>query len=490
MGERTVQKVQKNEFNMAYVIFISSVAAIGGFLFGFDSAVINGTVTAVQKAFNSNSLGSGFSVASMLLGCAFGAFYAGKWADKYGRKPVMIMAALYFIISAIGSGLATNVTLFVIVRLIGGVAVGAASVIAPAYISEVAPARLRGRLSTLQYMGIVLGILIAFLSNYIIGSLSGGASSVFLWGFEGWAWMFWVEVIPAALYLILAFVIPESPRYLIANKEDEKAKKVLSKVWGQTGLDEEIEIIKDTVNRERKPKIKDIFVNGKILPIVLIGIGLSVFQQFVGINVIMYYGAVLWNAAGFSESNALLINVLSGAVNVTFGLLSLILVDKSGRKPLLLAGSIGMTITLGTLAFVFAIANVGADGQLALTKLQAVTALVSVHLYIAFFALSWGPVVWVLLGEMFSNKIRGAGLAVGAAAQWIANFAITMTFPILLTSLGLVGAYGIYTLFAALSVLFVLKYVKETKGKTLEEMEDSNPTTIQKSFLQKKFSLN
>lgn len=457
-------------YSLAYIVFISCVAAIGGFLFGFDSAVINGTVSAITEAFGSTSVGTGFSVASMLLGCAVGAIYAGNIADRMGRRPVMIIASLLFFVSAVGSGGATSASVFIVFRVLGGLAVGAASVIAPAYISEISPEQIRGRLASLQQLAIVVGIFMAFVSNYIIASIAGGASAPFLFGFGAWKWMFWAEGLPAIAYFVLALIIPESPRYLVANRDEEAARKVLYKVWGREGIDNKIREIRETVNTERKPSFTDIFSGGKILPIVMVGIFLSVFQQFVGINVVFYYGAVLWEASGFSESASLFINVLSGTINILSTLVAICLIDKIGRKALLLGGSIGMMLTLGTMTIVFTFAEVAATGQLHLTRSGAITALLSAHFYIFFFGVSWGPCVWVMLGEMFNNKIRGAAISTAASAQWIANFLITITFPIILAGMGLFGAYGLYTLCAFLSIIFVLKFVKETKGKTLEEM--------------------
>lgn len=287
--------------------------------------------------------------------------------------------------------------------------------------------------------------------------------------------MFWAECIPAGLYLLLVLMVPESPRYLIACGKEERAAKVLRRVWGQEGLDEEIALIRSTVQRTHKPRLSDLLEKGKLLPIVWIGIGLSVFQQFVGIAVVFYYGAVLWQAAGFSESHALLISILSGTVNIGSTFLAIATVDRVGRKPLLLAGSAGMFVSLGVLAVIFMMAGQAADGSLLLGRNTAIGALVAAHLYIFFFAFSWGPVVWVLLGEIFSNRIRGTALAVAASAQWVANFVITMTFPMLLASIGLGGAYGVYTLGALLSFFFVLKWIKETRGKTLEEMSGNQP---------------
>lgn len=452
-----------------YVFFISSVAAVGGFLFGYDSAVINGTVGAITDVFQTSDVALGFSVASMLLGCAVGALMAGNIADYSGRKPVMLTAAFLFLISALGSGLAQSVPFFVVFRLLGGLAVGAASVIAPTYIAEVAPEKFRGRLASLQQLAIVIGIFSAFIVNYFIARSAGGASAVWISGFAAWQWMFWVEALPASLFFICVLVIPESPRYLVAAGKKDKARAVLQKISPASAVDTALQAIRESFTRERKPRFTDIFEKGRVLPIVWIGIGLSIFQQFVGINVVFYYGAVLWEAAGFAEAQALLINVVSGSINILSTLVAISLIDKAGRKPLLIAGSIGMTLTLGTLALVFVFAESG-DTGLALTQTQAVTALVSAHIYIFSFGVSWGPVVWVLLGEMFKNTIRGAAVSTAASAQWIANFLITMSFPVILGTLGLGGAYGLYTAFSFLSFLFVIKFVKETKGRRLEDM--------------------
>ena len=234
-------------------------------------------------------------------------------------------------------------------------------------------------------------------------------------------------------------------------------------------IDSTLKEISESLQREHKPRITDIFLNGKILPIVWIGISLSLFQQFVGINVVFYYGSVLWQTAGFTESNALLINVLSGTINIVSTLVAIALIDKVGRKPLLLGGSIGMTLTLGVLTILFTLTQ-SSGGEISMSPFQATLALVAAHLYIFCFGVSWGPTVWVLLGEMFNNKIRGAAISTAASAQWVANFIVTMTFPMLLAGFGLFAAYGLYTFFAILSIFFVLSFVKETKGKRLEEM--------------------
>lgn len=467
----TLQHTEEIQSSVLYVLFISSVAAIGGFLFGFDSGVINGTVTALGKAFQSNNVITGFNVASVLLGCALGALIAGPIADRYGRKPIMIVTATIFAISAFGSGIADSSGEFIFYRLIGGLGIGAASVLAPAYIAEVAPAALRGRLATLQQLAIVLGLFAAFLSNYIIATGAGSAEAVFLLDFAAWRWMFWVELAPAILFFVGVLFIPESPRYLVAQGEIEQARSIFKRI--ATGAEnQQIEEVKKSLHGDKKPSIRDLFIEGqkKIHPIIWVGVALSVFQQFVGINVVFYYGSELWQAAGFDESQSLSINVLAGTTNIISTFIAISLIDKLGRKPLLLTGSIGMFISLGALTFIFGNAGFDELGKLALTDNMGITALIMANLFVVFFGMSWGPVVWVLLGEMFNNRIRGAALAVAASAQWIANFAITMTFPILLGSVGLAGAYGLYAASACISIFFVVKYIKETRGVRLEQM--------------------
>lgn len=461
----------RQEYNFAYIVLISCVATIGGFLFGFDSGVINGTVDGLQAAFKSDSAGTGFNVASMLLGCAVGAFFAGTMADKYGRRTILIMASVLFIISAWGSGISTDSIEFVLYRIIGGLAVGAASVLSPAYISEIAPAHIRGRLSSIQQVAIISGLFCAFLSNYFLASVAGSSTTEFWFGYATWRWMFWIELFPAILFFVALLGIPESPRFLVSSGREDQAVSVLSKIFSV----EQATVIKDEIKEslvgDHRPRLSDLMTNGKVRSIVWIGIGLATFQQLVGINVVFYYGAVLWQSVGFSESDALLINVLSGGVSIGAVIAAMILVDKVGRKPLLWIGSIGMTISLFILVFCFASATINEAGQLTMTDNVGTIALIAANVYVVFFNGSWGPVMWVMLGEMFPNQIRGSGLAVSGFAQWIANFGITLSFPIFLATIGLAGAYGIYAICALMSVFFVLKFVYETKGRTLEQME-------------------
>lgn len=458
--------------NTLLIILVSCVATIGGFLFGFDSGVINGTVDGLKAAFNSDSVGTGFNVASMLLGCAVGAFAAGTLADKYGRRSILLVAAVFFIISAWGSGISTASMEFILYRIIGGLAVGAASVLAPAYISEIAPARYRGTLTTVQQVAIILGLFCAFISNYILADYAGVSTAILFLDYEAWRWMFWMELIPAILFFVTLLFIPESPRYLVFSRQDENAKQTLAKLYGAGNAQQKFEDIQNSLDQDHKPKLKDLLdsATSKVRPIVWIGIGLATFQQLVGINVVFYYGAVLWQAVGFSEADALLINIISGGVSILACVITMYLIDKVGRKPFLMLGSLGMSVSLITMVVVFLSGSVDESGNLALGDSGPV-ALIAANVYVFFFNMSWGPVMWVMLAEMFPNQIRGAGLAVAGLGQWLANFLITMTFPIMLTGIGLGGAYLIYAICAVISIAFVAKFVKETKGIELEDMK-------------------
>ncbi|KAF1692490.1 sugar porter family MFS transporter [Pseudoxanthomonas koreensis] len=459
--------------NTRFIILISCVATIGGFLFGFDSGVINGTVDGLQQAFGSSKAALGFEVASMLLGCAIGAFFAGRLADRWGRRSVLIISAVLFLLSAIGAGAASSSLMFIVARVLGGFAVGAASVMSPAYIAEVAPARYRGRLATVQQIAIISGLFAAFLSNYLLARTAGASTEALWGGYPAWRWMFWMMAFPSALFLVLLLVIPESPRYLVVKRRKDDALAVLTRLFGAGEAQAKLAEIDASLSQDHhRPSLSDLVnrATGKIRPIVWVGIGLATFQQLVGINVVFYYGAVLWQAVGFSESDALLINVLSGALSIGACIVTVLLIDKVGRKPLLWVGSVGMSVTLALVVWAFSSGSL-VDGHLQLPGGMGTLALVAANAYVVFFNISWGPVMWVMLGEMFPNQIRGSALAVAGAAQWTSNFAVTMTFPILLAGIGLAATYSIYMVAAVLSVFFVLRYVKETKGKELEQME-------------------
>ncbi|SMC84821.1 sugar porter family MFS transporter [Janibacter indicus] len=455
-------------YHTARVIQLALVAALGGFLFGFDTAVINGAVGAMREDFGMPSALTGFVVSSALLGCMLGAYLAGRIADRIGRIRIMVIASVLFTLSAIGSGLAFGPVDMIFWRAVGGVGVGAASVIAPAYIAEISPAAIRGRMGSLQQLAIVTGIFVALLSDFAIAAAAGGSNEPMAFGLDAWRWMFLAEALPAVAYGVLAVTIPESPRFLIRVGDEQRARDVLGQVLVD-GIDTRISEIKRTIVREARSSFADLRKpGGGLLPIVWIGIALSVFQQFVGINVIFYYSSTLWQSVGFTEDDALKQTVITSVTNIVVTLVAIALIDKIGRRLLLLIGSTGMTASLGVMAWIFSQARL-VDGQPNLTDDAALIALVAANAFVVFFGVSWGPVVWVLLGEMFNNTIRGLALGIAAAAQWLANFVISTTFPSM-ADVGLWFAYGFYTVFALLSLLFVLRFVPETKGVELEDM--------------------
>lgn len=464
---------------LARVVLVAATAALGGFLFGFDTAVINGAVSAIGEQFATGPVLQGFAVSSALIGCAIGAWFAGRIADRFGRIRVMVIAAILFIASSIGCGLAFGVWDLSFWRMVGGLGVGAASVIAPAYIAEVSPPAYRGRLGSLQQMAIVTGIFVALLTDAAIVGAAGASTTVWLLGLEAWRWMFLSEVIPAVIYGVMALTIPESPRYLIARGQVKRAKEVLTRYVGGNIEKTTTDIIKTVEGKPDRPRFS-ILRGSKfgLLPIVWVGIGLSVLQQFTGINVIFYYSSTLWQAVGFTEQDSLTITVITSVTNIVTTIVAIMLVDRVGRKPLLLVGAIGQFVCLAVLAIIFAAAPV-VDGEPVLEGAAGPTALIAANLYVVFFGASWGPVVWVLLGEMFSNRIRAVALSVAAAAQWAANFVISTTFPSL-AAVGLGLAYGIYTFFAFVAIFFVMRYVQETKGRTLESMVDSGAPSVSK----------
>ncbi|MFJ9459677.1 sugar porter family MFS transporter [Kitasatospora sp. NPDC101447] len=455
---------------LGFVVFITAAAALGGFLFGYDSSVINGAVSGIQEKFGVGDGVTGLIVSSALLGSAVGAAVAGRFADRYGRIKVMKAGALLFAVSAVGSMLPFSAWDLALWRVLGGAAIGIASVIAPTYIAEVAPTKYRGRLASFQQAAIVLGIAISQLVNWLLADSAGGDTRGQLLGLEAWQWMLGICVVPAAVYFVLASVIPESPRYLIQAARLADARKVLTEVEGE-GVDADARIaeIQGLIASDHRPRFRDL-LGGRfgLLPIVWVGIGLSVFQQLVGINVIFYYSSILWQSVGIDQSNSLLISFIGSVINILGTVIAIVLVDRIGRKPLALIGSVGMAVALGAAGWAFSSAT-GSGDNLTLPDLQGTVALIAANAFVLFFAMSWGVVVWVMLGEMFPNRIRAAALSVAASAQWIANWVITVSFPSM-ARWNLSVTYLIYAAFAALSIPFVAKYLKETKGIRLEDM--------------------
>jgi SP family xylose:H+ symportor-like MFS transporter len=461
--------------NSNYLLKLTIVATLGGLLFGYDTAVISGTVSSLESffvlPFGLDEMGAnarlGFVVSSALIGCIIGGISGGIISKKMGRKNGLILAAILFFISALGSAMPeiflkpvgkadhTFIYIFIVYRIIGGIGVGLASMLSPLYIAEIAPAKVRGRLVSMNQFAIVFGMLIVYFVNYYIAK-QGDDSWL---NTVGWRWMFASETIPAGLFLIMLFFVPDTPRSLVLKSLPEKALDVLIKV---NGLDEGKKILTDIQNTLFSHSGK-LFSFGT--SVIVLGILLSVFQQFVGINVVLYYAPEIFKNMGSGTDASLLQTIVVGAVLLIFTVLAILTVDKFGRKPLMIIGALGMAISMFALGTTF------------FTETLGIMALVFMLLYVACFAMSWGPVVWVLLSEMFPNKIRGRAMALAVAAQWISNYLVSWTFPImdkntfLLEKFNHGFAYWIYGAMSVLAMLLVWKYVPETKGKTLEEME-------------------
>lgn len=446
-------------------------AAVGGFLFGFDTAVINGAVTAIEGNLGLDAVGLGVVVAVTLLGAALGALGAGWIADRIGRPRTMLAAGIVFFIAAIGCGMAHGVFDLAAWRLVTGVAVGFATVLGPLYISEIAPAHARGRLASMQQMAIVLGIFVALLSDSGIAWALGGADAELFLGLPAWRWMFIAGVIPALIYLVLALVVPESPRYLVARGRVEAARRVLIRLQRVDPAEARIltDRIEDTLQQKESGRFRDLLDRRRgLLPVVWVGIGVAALQALVGIDVIFYYSTSLWESVGFEESAAFGLSVLSSFINVAATVVAIVLIDRVGRRALLLTGSVGMFISLVIVSIGFSTARM-VDGSPQLDGVWGPITLVGANLFVVAFAVSWGPVVWVLLGEMFPNRIRGVALSVCASANWFAGVALNFSFPSL-RDISLPGSYALYAVMAALSFLLVFFCVRETNGRSLEEM--------------------
>lgn len=453
----------------AKILGITISAALGGLLFGFDTSVINGAVDSIQHTFNLGSAAIGFTVAITLIGCAIGAWFAGQLADVWGRKWVMVAAAILFIASSLGSGLAIADWDLMIWRLIGGLAIGTASVIAPAYIGEIAPAKLRGALSSLQQLAITLGIFLALLSDAALAGSEGNALRVLWFGLPAWRWMLLVGVIPALVYGFLSLSIPESPQYLLRRGRRGEAGRIVRDVTGAIDVERRLDEITESLENERRSSYRDLRGHALGLqPILWVGLGMAAFQQLVGINAIFYYSTTLWKSVGFSASDSFVTSVITSIINVVMTFVAIFFVDRVGRKPLLLWGSAGMFVGLVMAAGAFSQAT-GHGTDITLPQVAGVIALIGANLFVIFFAATWGPVMWVVLGEVFPNKIRGLGLGIAAACNWIFNFIVTLLFPIMTQVVGLGLVYAGFALFAGLSFWFVWSALPEVTGLELED---------------------
>jgi sugar porter (SP) family MFS transporter len=432
----------------AYIIMVTVIAAIGGLLFGFDTAIVAGATRYFKDQFSLTSLQEGWAVSVVLIGCMFGAGIAGSVSDRIGRKRFMLISAVLFFISAVGCALPRNVSEFVIFRFVGGLGIGSASILAPLYIAEVSPARIRGALVSVNQMAIVTGILLAYFVNWAFA----GA------GPANWRWMYGMGALPAFIFFLLLLRVPESPRWLVKKERETEALHVLARVNDAETAAAEVRAIKETIALE-KGSFGELFRPG-FRRALLIAIVLAVFQQITGINAILYYAPRIFERAGFERISAIGQSTIVGIVNMIFTILAIALVDRIGRKPLLAVAAAGMGVSQVLIGIAFK--SEAFSGSLILLLIL---------LYIAFFALAMGPIVWVVLSEIFPTRMRGSAMAVATVALWIADFIVTLTFPVISDKLNESTAFWIYALMCAVDFVFILAVLPETKGKTLEEIE-------------------
>ena len=431
-----------------YVIAVTVVAAIGGLIFGFDTAIVAGATRFMKEQFSLNSLQEGWAVSVVLIGCMFGAGLAGPASDRIGRKRFMLISAVLFLASAIGCALAGTMTGFVIFRFVGGLGIGSASILSPLYISEIAPARIRGALVSVNQMAIVTGILLAYFVNWIFAG-SGPAN---------WRWMYATGALPSLLFFALLLRVPESPRWLVKRGRNAEAENILTRVNTAEIAGSEIRSIRQSLALE-KGSIGELFRRGFRRPMI-IAIVLAVFQQITGINAILYYAPRIFEGAGFARMSAIGQSTLVGFINLLFTIVAIALADRVGRRPLLLMATAGMGISLALLGAAFKFQFLPPSGLL-----------IIILLYIAFFASAMGPLVWVVMAEIFPTRMRGSAMGLATLILWLADFAVTLTFPVITDKLNQATAFWIYAVMCAIDLVFMIFFLPETKGKTLEEIE-------------------
>ncbi|GJM33860.1 MAG: arabinose-proton symporter [Saprospiraceae bacterium] len=442
-------------YNKKYVYLLTASAALGGLLFGYDTAVISGAIGFLQTKFVLSAAMKGWAASSAIIGCIIGAMIAGTLSGRFGRKKILILTAVLFGVSAVGSALPETLSVFVAARLIGGIGVGAASMLSPLYITELAPAKIRGQLVSLYQLAIVLGILIIFFVNLMIQNMGDESWNVNL----GWRYMFGSETIPAVLFLIAMFFVPESPRWLTKEGRDDEALDVLNKINGPEKAKSILAEIKESL-KEEEGTLRELFV-GKFRPAIIVGIVLAIFSQVQGINAIMYYAPEIFKEIGETANSAFFQTLIIGVINTLFTFVAIGMVDKWGRKSLLLYGGLGMFISLVAVgaAFYFQMKGMGL--------------LFFILCYIACFAFSFGPITWVVISEIFPTKMRGVAMSVATFSLWVAVYLVTQLFPILLERIGPAFTFWVFAAMAFLGMLFTYNKVPETKGKTLEEIEQA-----------------
>jgi len=434
--------------NSSFILAISSVAALGGLLFGFDTAVISGAMPSLQALFSLDEYALGWAVSSILIGCALGALVAGKLADRFGRRLTLMACAMLFGISGVGAGLADTLDTFVFFRLVGGIGVGAAAIVSPLYISETAPAAWRGRLVSLYQLAIVFGILLAYFCNYAFANIAGG-----------WRWMFAAQTFPALIFGLCLLAVPETPRWLVGRKRMSSALTILEKTLGSDAARMELALIERSFDASTGASLRELFDRDH-RPVLVMGILIAVFQQVTGINAILYYAPTIFAKTGLDTSSSLLQTIALGGVNLVATLGAIALVDKLGRRSLLLSGSAVMGVALAAVALCFHYGYF--EGYIVLALML---------LYVAAFACTLGAVTWVYLAEVFPNRIRATAMSVATLALWLADFVVAYTFPMMNEHLSTAATLACYAVFCALAHVYVRARVPETKGRRLEELE-------------------
>ncbi|HTR81450.1 MAG TPA: sugar porter family MFS transporter [Bacteroidota bacterium] len=433
----------------AFLLLVTTAAALGGLLFGFDTAVISGVVPFIRNYFALDDIALGWAVSSLLVGCVVGVAVSGKPADILGRRKTLLIASLLFFVSAVGSALAGQLNIFITFRFLGGIGVGTASILSPMYISEISPAEKRGSLVSLNQLAIVIGILVAFFSNYLLSTT----------GDNNWRWMLGVMGAPALLFFTTLLFIPESPRWLAQKQKKEEAFRILERINGTETAKAEMLSVEESIQNQVKVSYKEVF-SARMSPLIWMGIVVAVFSQVTGINSIMYYAPMIFAKTGLGVNSALMQTIAVGGVNLIFTFVAIKYIDKFGRKPLLVAGSIGMAVSLLALAVAFYLHEFG-----------GLLILAFVLIYIASFAASLGPVTWVFIAEIYPNRVRSEAMSVAVVLLWLAVFVVSFTFPYMLNVLGGGAAFLVFGCMCLIYLVFLLVKVPETKGKSLEELE-------------------
>ncbi|WP_407505483.1 sugar porter family MFS transporter [Elizabethkingia miricola] len=442
--------------NSGVIYKATLVASVGGLLFGYDTAVISGAIGFMRSFYQLSDIMTGWVASCALLGCIAGAMYSGKLSDRAGRKKVLMLSAVLFTISSIGTAIAPNLWFFVLFRIIGGMGIGIASMLSPMYISEMAPASVRGRLISVFQLGIVTGILVIYFVNAYIAGIHNEAWNIS----TGWRWMFGSGVIPSVIFILLLLTVPESPRWLASQKKHSEAMAILSQINDNTAAQQELNSINESLKDEAPFSLASL-KGSKLKKALITGILLAVFSQFTGINAIMYYAPEIFKSTGTGTDSAFIQTILVGVINVAFTLVAIKYVDSWGRKKLLLSGISGMTVCLFIVGLAF------------YTQQQGYLVLIAILGYIAFFAMSLGPLTFVVIAEIFPTKSRATAMSIATFFLWLAVFLVSQTFPILIGSIGSAYTFWLYTLISILAFLFIRKSIPETKGKTLEEIEAS-----------------